>query len=140
MKIRHMKNKHGVVIEPLFSCNKCEKTFGDVKKLNKQLEELSVVFWKYIQQFGFTDDNTIWNHIFIDIMFILTSIADFDFLCIEFIVTLGSSWHLLHNLTLYSSWHPLHILSLYVFIHIDIMSILIFIAYSEFPCVNLSWH
>ena len=44
MKIRHMKNKHGVVIEPLFSCNKCEKTFGDVKKLNRQLEELSVVF------------------------------------------------------------------------------------------------
>ena len=35
MKIRHMKNKHDVVIEPLFSCNKCEKTFGDVKKLNR---------------------------------------------------------------------------------------------------------
>ena len=57
-----------------------------------------------------------------------------------FIMTLFLSWHLLHILTLYLSWHTSHILSLCVFIHIDIMSILIFIAYSEFPCVNLSWH
>ena len=35
MKIRHMKNKHDIDIDPLFGCNNCDKTFGDVKKLNR---------------------------------------------------------------------------------------------------------